>query len=321
MSPDKPAPGRDPTLCEPAPAKLNLFLHVTGRRDDGYHLLDSLFAFVAAGDEVSALPAADLGLETGGPFAAALDNAPGNLVIDAARALAEWRAGPAPGKAGGRGPGPAGARISLIKNLPVAAGMGGGSADAAATLRLLVRLWKLDIGPADLAGIALKLGADVPACLESRCLRVAGIGDRIKPAANPPDLGVLLVNPRIAVPTAAVFKALRQQGKGFSGAAAGVFSRRQDRASFLRGLRETGNDLEGPACRIAPEIGALLDRMKEQDDCLMARMTGSGATCFGLFETPRQAVLAARVMAREKPDWWICPTEFLVSARPGAGAL
>jgi 4-diphosphocytidyl-2-C-methyl-D-erythritol kinase len=270
-----------------APAKLNLFLHVIGRRPDGYHLLDSLVAFADCGDVLHASDATDLSLTTTGPFAAGLAGEADNLVLRAARALAA--------EAGV----PAHARLVLEKHLPVASGIGGGSADAAATLRMLSRLWRIEPDPAVLERLALRLGADVPACLHSRPVRMGGVGERLDPAPVLPACFVLLVNPGAAVATATVFRA---RSGGFS-APAHLPDRWPDVVAMAVDLATQSNDLEAPARGLCPVIGDVLISIAQQPGCLLARMSGSGATCFGLFADATAAEHAAGAMARE--GWWV----------------
>ncbi len=279
-----------------APAKINLYLHVTGRRSRdanafaGYHEIDSLFAFLDLHDSLAAEPADDLSLFVSGPFAAALPrDDPDNLVLRAARLLAA-QAGV-----------PAAARLTLTKRLPVAAGLGGGSADAAAALLVLNRLWKLKIGREELAGLALRLGADVPACLFGRPAFVGGIGEIVRDSPGLPPAALVLVNPGAPLSTAQVFAAYREP---FS--AAGRFDESPESAADLaRLLAERGNDLTLAACRLVPEIAAALKALAVQPDCLMSRMSGSGATVFGLFETSTGAATAARTLQQANPRWWI----------------
>ncbi|MEN0076079.1 MAG: 4-(cytidine 5'-diphospho)-2-C-methyl-D-erythritol kinase [Paracraurococcus sp.] len=276
-------------LTEFAPAKVNLYLHVIGRREDGYHLLDSLAVFGPAGDRLSLAPAATLSLALDGPFGGALAAEPDNLVLRAARALAAG----AGGGAGGGG----GARLTLSKCLPVASGIGGGSADAAAALRGLDRLWGLGLEAAALARIAASLGADIPVCLLSRPTRMGGIGEVLRPAPILPDCGLLLVNPGIALATPAVFRA-RQ---GAFTPPADLPSRWPDAAAMARDLAVLRNDLEAPAIALCPPVATVLAALRSLPGCLLARMSGSGATCFGLF--PDAA--AARAAAGGLPDaWW-----------------
>ncbi len=262
-----------------APAKVNLYLHVTGKRPDGYHLLDSLAVFPDVGDTVSAMASEVLTLEIGGTFGAGLQGDADNLVLRAARLLAPERGG----------------ALSLAKNLPVASGIGGGSADAAAALLVLSRLW--GIADADLPAMALKLGADVPVCLASRPARMQGIGEILRPAPALPEFGMVLVNPGVAVPTPAVFKA--RQG-GFSappelpGAWANVDAMAAD-------LRACTNDLQAAAIGIAPVIGEVLAKLAALPGAKLARMSGSGATCFAIFATAAEAAAAVDLLPEE---WW-----------------
>jgi 4-diphosphocytidyl-2-C-methyl-D-erythritol kinase len=263
-----------------------LFLHVVGRRPDGYHLLDSLVAFAGCGDRLTARDAPDLTLGIVGPFGASLAADSDNLVLRAARALATEA-----GK-------PASASLTLEKHLPVASGIGGGSADAAAALRLLSRLWRIAPDAAALDRLALSLGADVPVCLHSRAARMQGIGEQLQPAPAMPPCWVLLVNPGVAVATAAVF---RQRPPGFS-AAAHLPAGWTDAATMAADLARLHNDLEAPARSLCPVIGDVLAAIAAQPDCLLARMSGSGATCFGLFADAAAAERAASGTAR--PGWW-----------------
>jgi 4-diphosphocytidyl-2-C-methyl-D-erythritol kinase len=276
-----------PEIAVFAPAKVNLTLHVTGRRADGYHELDSLVAFADIGDRLHVMPAADLSLTVAGPQAgnlAALGE--DNLVLRAARHLAA-RAGVA-----------AGARLHLEKNLPVAAGLGGGSSDAAAALKALAALWRL---PAESAAqVAPVLGADVPVCLYGRPAWVGGIGERISPAPDFPAAGILLANPRVALPTARVFAAR-----------CGAFSEPArfapmpaDASGLAAALMSRRNDLSEAAIGLAPAIGAVLARLAALPGALLARMSGSGATCFALFADRAAAARASALLAAAEPGWW-----------------
>lgn len=262
-----------------APAKVNLFLHVTARREDGYHLLDSLAVFPAIGDQISAVAGRELSLSISGRFGEALRAEPDNLLLRAARALR-------PG---------AGAALHLEKNLPVASGIGGGSADAAAALHVLSELWGVD---ASLPEIALALGADVPVCLASRPARMGGIGEVLSPAPRLPRFGMVLVNPGIAVPTPAVFRA--RQG-GFTPPAA-LPDAWADAAAMALDLAQTGNDLQAPAIGLQPVIGTVLGALGRLPGTLLARMSGSGATCFAIFASPEEA--SAAMPAIQRPGWW-----------------
>ncbi|MGF1629895.1 MAG: 4-(cytidine 5'-diphospho)-2-C-methyl-D-erythritol kinase [Kiloniellaceae bacterium] len=276
---------------EQAWAKINLTLQVTGRRANGYHELESLVAFADVGDRLQLEKSGALTLTVEGPFATALDGAGDNLVLRAAQVLAAHTGAPA------------GAVLTLTKNLPVASGIGGGSADAAATLRGLARLWRLDLPPAELEALALSLGADVPVCLRGGAAVMSGIGEVLQPVPALPPLWLLLVNPGVAVSTPAVF-AERQ----------GAFSQVAEPrlpplglAAFIDWLTVRGNDLEPPACRLAPAVAAVLADLNAMPDCLLARMSGSGATCFGLFENESAAHAAAAAVALQHRDWWVVP--------------
>ncbi|MBS7788920.1 4-(cytidine 5'-diphospho)-2-C-methyl-D-erythritol kinase [Roseococcus sp. SDR] len=272
-------------LTEAAPAKVNLFLHVTGRRADGYHLLDSLAVFGPAADTLTATRAEALSLTLAGPFGESLAAEPDNLVLRAARALAA------------EAQVTAGATLHLEKHLPVASGIGGGSADAAAALRLLNRLWRCELGEAALARIAAPLGADIPVCVASRPARMQGIGEVITPGPALPECGLLLVNPRVPVATPAVFRA--RQG-GFSPLAELPVAW-PDAEAMVADLARLTNDLEAPALSLCPVIGDVLCALRATPGCLLARMSGSGATCFGIFATPGAAIAAARAMPEA---WW-----------------
>jgi 4-diphosphocytidyl-2-C-methyl-D-erythritol kinase len=282
-----------------APAKVNLYLHVVGRRADGFHELDSLVAFADIGDVVSAAPAADLSVVIDGPFAEALASEGDNLVLRAAKGLA-GRLGIVPGAA-----------LRLTKNLPVASGIGGGSSDAAATLRALSRLWRAELPPAALAELAAGLGADVPVCLVATAAWLGGIGEAIEPAPPLPETGILLVNPGIALPTPAVFKARR----GAFSAAARFAESPCDAIALASLLRSRGNDLAAAAIAIVPEIAAVLAALERCDGTLLARMSGSGATCFALFATRGTAMRAAESLAAERPGWWVAGGR-LLTERP-----
>ena len=272
-----------------APAKLNLYLHVVGRRADGYHVLDSLVAFAEPADEVIAEPAPALSLAVRGPYAAALgDTARDNLVWRAAERLAA------------QAERPAAAALTLIKNLPVASGIGGGSSDAAAALKALAALWRLDPAQADLAALAATLGADVPVCLAARAAWLGGIGEVVEPAPALPPVTALLVNPGIALPTPAVFKA--RQGP-FSAPAR--FAMPEDAAGLAALLAARRNDLTAAAVALVPAIGDVLERLAALEGALIARMSGSGATCFALFAAPETAAAAAARLRAERPGWWL----------------
>lgn len=261
---------------EIAYAKINLALHVRAREPDGYHRIETVFAFAEDGDVLRAESAADLGLTVEGPFAAALGDAADNLVMRAAGLLRSRFAVRQ------------GAALTLDKKLPVASGIGGGSADAAAALRLLRRLWHIDANQGVLLEIAAELGADVPACVVSRTMRGEGRGERLTPGG--PDwsgVPILLVNPGAAVSTATVFRAWNGVDRG-----------RLDDVAAGR------NDLQGPATAIAPAIAEVLDLLAQAEGTRLIRMSGSGATCFALFETEQRRDQAGDMIAATRPDWW-----------------
>ena len=276
-----------------APAKVNLFLHITGRTEAGYHELESLFVFVDVTDRLYIQPADRFGFALTGPFAPALEREGGeNLVMTAARLLAHYD--------GDR----RAARIVLDKRLPPAAGIGGGSADAAAALEGLSRLWGLALAPEQLDELALSLGADVPACLARHPQWVSGIGERRRRAPPPSLRALLLVNPGITVSTGAVFNQYAEAGTEFSklldsGPA------RADRVDTPWLMDATRNDLGPAAMTLAPEIGQVLDALQALPDARLVRMSGSGATCFAGFDQWAAADAAARTLAAENPGWWV----------------
>ncbi|MCW5736099.1 MAG: 4-(cytidine 5'-diphospho)-2-C-methyl-D-erythritol kinase [Enhydrobacter sp.] len=267
-----------------APAKINLWLNVLGRRADGYHLLDSLVAFTDLADVIEAAPSDRLSLTVEGPFAATLNGEGDNLVLKAARLLAD-RAGISPRVA-----------LRLHKNIPVAAGLGGGSADAAAVLRLLTEQWRVALPVEELFDLAARLGADVPMCLAGRAALVSGVGERLAPAPPLPPCTILLVNPGNPLPTSQVFA--KRQG-AFSPARTPRLWR--NAASFAAVLAEYGNDLTDAAVALRPEIAQVLAFLGTSEGVLHAAMSGSGATCFALYE---DFPLAERAAAGVPAQWW-----------------
>ncbi len=278
-----------------APAKINLYLHVVGRRTDGFHLLDSLVAFADIADDIVAVPAADLSLRLEGPFATSLAGPPEDNLV--------WRAAEMLAQALGRAPG---AALTLVKNLPVAAGIGGGSSDAAATLAALAQLWQADLAPEALATLAAALGADVKVCLARRASWLGGIGDIVEPAPGLPPSWVVLANPGAALPTATVFR--RRIGP-YGAAARFAVPRDATRLAALLGAR--GNDLTAAAIAVVPEIATVLDALAASDGALIARMSGSGATCFALFAAAPEAEAAASRMREAQPRWWVAAGRLL----------
>jgi 4-diphosphocytidyl-2-C-methyl-D-erythritol kinase len=287
-------------LATRAPAKVNLSLRVLGRRADGYHELDSLVAFAGVGDELSLSPGEPAAMQISGPFAANLSTGPDNLVLKAECALREEIAGLCSG------------RFHLVKRLPVASGIGGGSADAAATLRLLARLNDLPLSHPALLAAAGRIGADVPVCLDAHARVMRGIGERLGPSLRLPRLFALLVNPGVAVETVPVFRALGlQSGQAHAG---GIEAFKADGelpatpAALIAALAASGNDLEEPARAVAPAVGGVLSALSGLPGCRLARMSGSGATCFALFDDCRASAAAGKLLARQQPDWWVKPT-------------
>lgn len=274
-----------------APAKVNLTLHVTGRRDDGYHLLDSLVAHVGTGDDVTVADADAPSFTVTGPRAAGVPTDGSNLVLRAAALMG--------------GPPPA---ITLDKHLPPASGIGGGSSDAAATLRAIAALRAAPLPPAD---AVLALGADVPVCLAGRAARMSGIGERLAPIPLLPPAWLVLVNPGVSVPTPAVFRALARRDNPPMPRDLPAWP---DAAALAAWLATQRNDLEAPACAIAPAIGDTLAALAATPGCLLARMSGSGATCFGLFASATAAETAAASLSAAHPVWWTAAAPLL--ARP-----
>lgn len=285
---------------ESARAKINLALHVLDRRPDGYHLLDSLVVFAEVADTLTVVPE-DVGfvrLTTDGPFAGDLVDATGaddNLVLTVADRLADAF----PGRSG------RGARLHLEKRLPVAAGLGGGSADAAAALRLLNRHWRLGLGAAELARLGLSLGADVPVCLASKPSRMEGIGGAVTPLAGLPPLNLVLVNPGIALATRAVFRRLEAESRTPMPAIPPRFASVMELVFWLR---KTRNDLYVPAAAEAPPVERALMMLASDPDCVFARMSGSGPTAFGIFMSAEAANRAADRIHAARPQWWLAVT-------------
>lgn len=273
-----------------APAKINLWLHVGVRRAGGYHEIDSLVVFADLADEIVIEEAETPSLTVSGPFASALADEKDNLVLRAAREL---------GEAAGRN---IAARFTLAKNIPVAAGLGGGSADAAAVLRALGPVH--GVSPARLLELAATLGSDVPVCLASAPSFVRGRGEVVEPAGPSPSLPLLLANPGVTLATREVFARLGPRTPLASAAARALPQSPRALADFLRTTR---NDLEAPARELAPVIGEALTLLAALPGALLARMSGSGATCFALFEREKDCRAAADALARAQPDWWIAP--------------
>ena len=274
---------------ELARAKVNLFLHVRGRMPDGYHVLESFAVFPEVGDFLEAEPAPGISLSLSGPFAAGLGSGGDNLAVSAARALSDRTSG---------GPG---AALRLAKNLPLAAGIGGGSADAGAVLRALARLWPEAPGGA-LADIAFALGADAPVCLASRPAMMGGVGEKLDPAPTFPGFWMVLVNPGQPLSTAEAFAGLERRDNPPGAPPPRNFT---DFSHLVSWLTLQRNDLEPPARRLRPVIGKVLSALGWDGDCALARMSGSGATCFGLFKTEASALSSAERLRRAESGWWV----------------
>ncbi len=275
-----------------APAKVNLALHITGRRTDGYHLLDSLVVFATVGDWITAQPADRLGMTVSGEGARKIPTDGRNLMIKAARMLDPKRP----------------AALHLEKNLPASSGIGGGSSDAAASLRALSKLWGLrEPAPAE----TLALGADLPVCMAAIPVRMRGIGASLDPVPVLPPLHMVLVNPRKAVSTSAVFRHLKHRDHPpMADIPAGL-----DAASFAVWLGQQRNDLQAPATAILPAIGTAIAGLQATQGCLLARMSGSGATCFGLYAKPCEARDAAAQFRTDYPSWWVADGAVLDDAQ------
>lgn len=276
-----------------ARAKVNLCLHVTGQRPDGYHLLDSIVVFADLGDRLTFAPAETLSLEIGGRFGEGLSAGPDNLILRAAKLFPMN-----------------GATIHLQKNLPVASGIGGGSADAAASLHGLSRLWQLPMPP---LAKQLSLGADVPVCVAGKTLRMSGIGEVLTPLDFLPDLPAVLINPGSGVSTPQVFKRMQNRNNP---PIANLPETPMNVVAVIDWLARQRNDLQTSAMSLEPEIAEVLDALSGAGAAL-ARMSGSGATCFGLFESHKNAKQAARLLQQTCPDWWVQPTTLCGSNHAG----
>jgi 4-diphosphocytidyl-2-C-methyl-D-erythritol kinase len=285
-------------LTDKGRAKVNLTLRVIGRRVDGYHDLESVVAFADCADRLTLDPGAELSLVTTGPLAAACGETSDNLVLKAAKLLAE------------RVPDLKLGAFALEKMLPVAAGIGGGSADAAAALRLLARLNGLALDDVRLVDVALETGADVPVCLASRACDMTGVGESLLPL-NIPNLPCVMVNPCVPVATKDVFTALGlRNGELLVGATDVLESPAWPDGGatvddWVEALAIVPNDLEAPAMRIQPLIGEVISTLHSADGALLARMSGSGATCFAIFADGTRAGAAAEIIRRQHPDWWV----------------
>ncbi len=292
-------------ICVFAPAKINLYLHITGKREDGYHLLDSLVAFTNIGDSLRLEAAPTFSFRMEGPRANALKQEPAdsNLAVKAARELAK-----ALGKT-------LHVKLTLTKNLPIASGIGGGSSDAAATLKALTEHWGFAPHAPLLRQIAAGLGQDIPCCLEAATCYFRDIGNAVDPGPALPHTDIVLVNPNEPLPTPAVYKAR----SGPFASAARFEKAPQNPAELAEMLRSRSNGLTDAACRLAPAIKDILAALEQSPDCLLARMSGSGATCFGLYPNRLAARQAASQILARHPDWWVVPGHLpFVSALTGS---
>lgn len=278
-----------------APAKINLALHVCGRRGDGYHLLDSLVVFAGVGDRITARAASDFHLDITGPFADGLAAESDNLVLRAARWLAA--------KTGAS----RGAHLSLEKNLPIASGIGGGSSDAAATLIACARMWGANADSLPHVELAAALGADVPVCLVRRPALMRGIGEDVTVLSSLPAAWLVLANPGLPLATKAVFSALN----GRYSAALEPMPPCADAADLARYLARQHNSLAAPAIELLPVIAVILNALSATPGCLLARLSGSGPTCFGLYATEAAAQSAASALKAAHSDWWLTPAPML----------
>ncbi len=289
-------PAASGELAEFAPAKVNLTLHVLGRRGDGYHEIESLVAFAGIGDRLTFRPGERLELAVGGPTGSAAGAGDDNLVLKASHALAARVDGLRLGN------------FVLDKQLPVAAGLGGGSSDAAAALRLLARVNRLSVDDGHVRAAAEATGADVPVCLDPKARMMRGIGEVLSDPMRLPELPVVLVNPGVAVPTKDVFAALAAPALTGPPEPDEFISIDADAASLVPLLAARRNDLQIPAIKLQPVISDVLLALERSANCLLARMSGSGATCFGLFGSSGTAEEAASRMQAAHPSWWICAT-------------
>lgn len=287
---------QDNQLIKRAYAKINLYLHITGRRNDGFHLLDSLVTFVDVYDVVEVSPSDDISLRVTGPFAKEIGKTEDNLVIKAALLLQK------------RMVDKKGAKINLIKNIPPASGMGGGSSDAAAVLHLLCKIWGLDFSTAEIQNISLSLGADLPVCVTGKSCHVSGIGEIITPVSNLAEGFTVLVNPG----KKAESKIIYQMGiKKISEQIINEVLAEDTIENFADVLSHAHNDLSVNAVKIVPEIITILKILHEEKACLLARMSGSGATCFGLFKDKESAETVAEKIRLRFKDWWVKPAALI----------
>ncbi len=282
-------------VCEKARAKVNLTLHIKGKRSDGYHELESLVVFAGVCDKLAFTPDTEDSLGLEGPFAGLVDGE--NLVLKAKRAVASWLGVPISG------------HFRLTKNIPVAAGLGGGSADAAAAIRALLKVYDSVSNAKTFIKQSAAIGADVPVCLGNSAAWMCGLGERVTPVSGLRALPAVMVNPRIKLSTAAVFKTLN--AKPLQPDVAGPppsFPGWKDPVEAAAWLKEGRNDLEAPAIALEPAVQSVLDTLRRLDGCLLSRLSGSGPTCFGIFSSEATAAQAAREIERSYPGWWVQDT-------------
>ena len=275
-----------------APAKINLYLHITAKRNDNYHLIESLIVFANYGDKITVTPAEKFGLQINGQFAPYIKPNNDNLVIKAAMLLAKASGIKATGN------------ITLTKNLPIASGIGGGSADAAAALLALRKLWDVPISNEDMSNLAIKLGADVAICLQRTASIVTGIGEKINPVPILPKFWLVLVNPNLLVSTAEVFAAYKDK---FS-TPQPMNTQPKDLEELISLLSNRGNDLTGASISIAPVIKEVIEVLEATPNTVLSRLSGSGATCFAIFKTKFDAEAAAKKLIHKYPQWWVRAT-------------
>lgn len=279
-----------------APAKINLDLRITGRRDNGYHLLDSIVVFTEFGDEITAEKSDQLSLIISGPFAENLKNQDGNLILKAAKLICkECNVEPK-------------LKFHLRKNLPISSGIGGGSSDAAAAIKLTLEILDLTISKKRLNEIALSLGADVPVCLMSTATHMKGIGEILSPIVIEKPLNILLVNPGVSVSTPEIFQKYKKSNERFDSERGYKVDYIHDRF-IKKELLNSQNTLESAACEIENEIKCVLKSFENLDGLSLKRMSGSGATCFGLFENKEQCIKAKDIIERENINWWVTVTK------------
>jgi 4-diphosphocytidyl-2-C-methyl-D-erythritol kinase len=286
----------DTPILELAPAKINLYLHIEAKLNNGMHSIDSLIMFADCADQVFVTPQKNITLDRYGPMSANLPAVPDDQVYKAAQKLAVLTNNKA------------GAKIIVKKNLPIAGGLGGGTADAAAVIRALGKLWRVDISDDLKRNLAKELGADFHVCLENKSSRVKGIGDELLPLKVPHDLSAVLVNPLKTLMTVEVFSVFRKEVH-INQTLDIPSSWSDDSREFIRQIKELRNDLTDPAISLCPIISEVLLKLGSSDGCMLQRMSGSGATCFGLFVDHERAVNAAEKIRSNNLDWWVTTTK------------